>query len=85
MTSAFSGLPERGDDVPDVLLCLAGFLGDEVAASRWPGEQRLDRVGVLLEEVGADGEDGGRELPARPQVALVDEDLAAAFWTMRVA
>ena len=42
-------------------------------------EQRLDDVRVRLEVVGPDDQVGGDVLAVRPQVRLVDEDLAAAL------
>ncbi len=42
-------------------------------------EQAGDDVGVLLEEAGGDDEVGRHELAVGPQVALVDEHVAAAF------
>ena len=43
------------------------------------GDQLLDDVGVGVEELGRDEQVGGDVLAVRPQVLLVDEDLAAAF------
>ena len=44
-----------------------------------PVEQARDDVGVLLEEAGGDDQVGRDELAVGPQVALVDEHVAAAF------
>ncbi len=74
-----------GRDLLDLVdhgrLCGGGIGLDRLDRIDEPDEDRLHQVGVLLEELGAH-DDVGRDVLAAgvgPQVALVDEDRAAAF------
>src|SRR5665647_955726 len=70
---------DLGNQVRDIPLCPRRILGDEVSRVQIAGQQGLDRVRVRLEEVGAHGEQSDGELLVRPEVALVDKDLAAGL------
>src|SRR5665647_1386369 len=70
---------DLGNQVRDVPLCPRWILGDVVSRVQIAGQQGLDRVRVSLQEVGAHGEQGDGELLVRPEVALVDKDLAAGL------
>ena len=61
------------------------FWLDPVVGRHLALEELLDDVRVVLQELGGHQHVGGHVLAVRPQVALVDEDLAAALLTSRVA
>ena len=67
---------ELGQALVDDLLGFGGMLVHEVVGAHLALEETGHGVGVLLEEVGPDGELGGDEAPARPQGLLVHQDLA---------
>ena len=73
------------DALVDEGLRLGGLLVDEVGRLHDPAQERLDDVGVVLEERRRDDEVGGHVLAVRPQVALVDRTLPPPSWTSRVA
>ena len=78
MTASASGLPVSASSARvDHAGRLVGVVGDPLHGGDVPFEQVLDDVGVLLEELGADEQHGGRELAVLPQVRLVDEHVRA--------
>ncbi len=60
-------------------LGLGRVVVDEVVGADLPLEQLLDELRILLQEGRSRDEVRGHELAVRPEVALVDEDLATAL------
>ena len=71
------GVRELLDRVVRDGLGLGRVRGREVDRLLLAAQQRLDGLRVLLQELGADDQHGGRELAVRPQGLLVDEHLRA--------
>ena len=78
MTASASGLPVSASmRVVDHRGRLVGVVGDPLHGGDVALEQVLDDVGVLLEELRAHEQHGGRELAVLPQLGLVDQHVRA--------